>query len=293
MATDDDPEPDIKEQARELRRQGLSITQIAYALGRRAHAPVARWVADVPPPEWTKRPRAKDDLRAKARELRADGRSLLEIATALGVAKSSVSLWVRDLPIPDGLRERAAHAHRINGQRWLRDRARREYERQQVKAAARALVGLVSDRELMLVGVVLYWAEGAKDKPYARREKVSFINSDSEVIILFQRWLDLMKVPEEDRRYRLSIHVSADLESAHAWWSQVAGIPVDRFDRPTLKRHNPQTVRLNIGDSYHGCLVISVCKSRVLYQQVDGLFHGIVAGATASAPAAQGPPRTG
>jgi transcriptional regulator with XRE-family HTH domain len=287
------PDPDIKERARELRRQGLSVSQIAAQLRLRSPSPVRRWVADIPAPAWTRRPRAKDDLRCRARQLRAGGSSLREIAIELGVAKSSVSLWVRDMPVPEGLRERAAHAHRINGERWLRDRARREAERQEVKAVARAFVGPLSDRELTLVGAALYWAEGAKDKPYARREKVALINSDSEVIILFQRWLDLMSVPEEDRRYRLSIHESADLESAHVWWSQVTGVPIDRFDRPTLKRHNPRTVRLNVGAGYHGCLVISVCKSRVLYQQIDGLFKGLVAGVTALSSAAEVPPTTG
>ena len=53
-----------------------------------------------PPPEWTRRPNAKDDLRARARELRAQGLDYEEIAAALGVAKSSVSLWVRDLARP-------------------------------------------------------------------------------------------------------------------------------------------------------------------------------------------------
>jgi hypothetical protein len=119
------------------------------------------------------------------------------------------------------------------------------------------------------------------------------INSDAEVIILFQRWLDLLSVPEDDRRYRLSVHESADVESAHTWWSRVTGVPVDRFDRPTLKRHNPRTVRLNIGAGYHGCLVISVCKSRVLYQQIDGLFHGLVAGVTGRSSAAQASTTTG
>ena len=144
MAIDkDDPEPDIKERARQLRCQGLSVSQIMAQLRLRSTSPVQRWVADIPPPAWTRRPRAKDELRCRARQLRADGRSPREIATQLGVAKSSVSRWVRDMPVPEGLRERAAHAHRINGQRWLRDRARRESERQQVKAAAR---GLSSDR---------------------------------------------------------------------------------------------------------------------------------------------------
>src|SRR2546429_5663242 len=58
---------------------------------------------DEPPPEWTRRPNAKDDIRAHARKLRAQGLDYEEIAGALGVAKSSVSLWVRDLPIPQRL----------------------------------------------------------------------------------------------------------------------------------------------------------------------------------------------
>jgi len=52
----------------------------------------------VPPPDWTRRPNAKDDRHAQARELRTKGLSYNEIAARLGVSKSSVSLWVRDLP---------------------------------------------------------------------------------------------------------------------------------------------------------------------------------------------------
>jgi transposase-like protein len=271
----------LKEQAREMRRAGMSVSRIAHELGVRSASVVQRWVADVPAPAWTRRPRAKDDIRLRARELRIAGKSLKEIARELVVSTSSVSVWVRDLPVPPGLRERAAHAHRINSERWLRERARRENERQRVKQAARDLVGAVSDRELMLLGAVLYWAEGAKDKAYDRREHVALINSDVQVIRLFQRWLDLMGVPEEDRRYRLSIHESADVDAAHQFWSGVTGVPVSRFSRPTLKRHTPRTIRLNVGDSYHGCLVVSVCRSRVLYQQIEGLFGGVVDGCAA------------
>jgi transposase-like protein len=265
----------LKEQARDMRRAGMSVSRIAHELGVHSTSVVQRWVADLPPPPWTRRPNAKDDDRLRARELRLEGGSLKEIARELEVAPSTVSVWVRDLPVPPGLRERAAHAHRINGQRWLRERARREDERRRVKQAARDRVGFVSERELMLVGAILYWAEGAKDKPYDRREHVALINSDVQVIRLFQRWLDLMGVPEEDRRYRLSIHESADVGAAQDFWSEVTGVPVSRFARPTLKRHEPKTIRRNVGDGYRGCLVISVCKSRVLYQQIEGLFTGL------------------
>jgi len=42
--------------------------------------------------------RGKVKEQEAARVLRAEGHTLADIATKLGVAKSSVSLWVRDVP---------------------------------------------------------------------------------------------------------------------------------------------------------------------------------------------------
>jgi transposase-like protein len=266
---------ETKAEARRLRAEGMSVAGIARDLGVQSTSVVQRWVADIPPPEWTRRPNAKDELRAKARSMRGDGASLKQIAAALGVATSSVSVWVRDMPTPDGLAEGAARAAVMRGARWRKAKAARERERQAVKAAAEQVVGQLSARELLLLGVILYWAEGSKDKPYDRREFVALINRDVSLINLFLRWLDLLSVPEEDRRYRLSIHETADLDVAHEFWVGATGIPLERFSRPTLKRHNVTTKRLNVADEYYGCMIVSVCKSRVLYQRIDGLFRGI------------------
>ena len=46
--------------------------------------------------------------------------------------------------------------------------------------------------------------------------------------------------------------------------------PADQFRTPTLKRHNPKTVRKNIGDDYHGCLRIDVRRSSGLYRRIEG-----------------------
>lgn len=266
---------EIKEQARALRRDGASVSQIAGALGVRSTSVVQRWVADLPAPAWTARPRAKDDKRQEARELRRTGATLSQIAEKLSVSTSSVSVWVRDIPIPEELLECARHVRRTSSHRWLREGVAREAERQAVKQQAQELVGPVSDRELLLLGVILYWAEGAKDKAYDRREHVVVINSDAQMIALFLRWLDLVGVPEEDRRYRLSIHESADLDAAHEFWSHVTGVEQSRFQRPTIKRHRPRTNRRNITSDYHGCLVVGVCRSRVLYQRIEGWMRGI------------------
>jgi transposase len=48
-------------------------------------------------------PERKDGVRATARELRAQGHDYEEIANYLGVSKSSVSLWVRDVPVSSRL----------------------------------------------------------------------------------------------------------------------------------------------------------------------------------------------
>lgn len=56
----------------------------------------------------------KDGEREQARELRRAGWSLLAIARELGVAKSSVSLWVRDLPRPNPVPRRAPRARPLS-----------------------------------------------------------------------------------------------------------------------------------------------------------------------------------
>jgi transcriptional regulator with XRE-family HTH domain len=231
-----------------------------------------------PPPEWTKRPNAKDDLREKARELRLQGMTYDQIQVELGCSKSSISLWVRDLPKPaarytDEERQALMHAG------LARLRAAGDQERKDAKQAARDEIGRLSDRELFIAGVALYWAEGTKDKPYRRCEVLQFINSDPQVIGLYLRWLELLGVTRDRMRFRVSIHETAEVPTAERYWAAVAGVDVSTFQRATLKRHNPKTVRKNTGGAYQGCLVIYVTKSADLYRRMEGAWYGIVLGA--------------
>jgi len=60
----------LREQAIALRRQGKSLRQIKQILGPIGNQALSDALRGEPPPEWTRRPRAKDELRARARELR-------------------------------------------------------------------------------------------------------------------------------------------------------------------------------------------------------------------------------
>ena len=55
--------------------------------------------------------RGKVEEQEKARVLRAQNRTLADIAQTLGVSKSSVSLWVRDVPFTPTFRLRGPHRH--------------------------------------------------------------------------------------------------------------------------------------------------------------------------------------
>lgn len=269
----------LRERAIALRREGLSLRRISEELGVRSKETLSRLVQGEPPAEWTKRPRAKDDLRDRARELRRQGRTYNEIQAELGCSKSSVSLWVRDLPHPEPKCTPEEQRARMNAG-LARLRAEQDRERQAIKQAAGAAIGELSDRELFVLGVGLYWAEGQKSKPYARREAVTFINSDPGVIRVYLAWLDLLGIAPERLTYRVMIHESADVAAAEAYWADLVQVDVSIFQRTTLKKHNPKTVRKNTGDDYRGCLVIRVRQGADLYCRIEGWWSGIVTDAT-------------
>jgi hypothetical protein len=81
---------------------------------------------------------------------------------------------------------------------------------------------------------------------------------------------DTAGVPRTGLTYRVYIHQSADIAAAQIFWIKVSGASPEQFRRPTLKRHNPKTLRRNVGEDYHGCLRIDVPRSAVLYLKIEG-----------------------
>lgn len=94
-------------EARRLRVDpGMSRSQLMKHFGV-GNGRLSEWLRGLDPPEWTRRPRAKDDLRDLAVEMRLDGYSVPRIAAELAVSKSSAYLWTRHLPLDRTPEERA------------------------------------------------------------------------------------------------------------------------------------------------------------------------------------------
>jgi len=267
-----------REEARRLRVDpGLSTSQLMkhFNVGS---ATLTDWLRGIEPPEWTRRPNAKDEVRAQAIELRKQGWSVNDLAIRLGVAKSTAYLWVKHIPLdPDSerARQKQEHAALMIAGRWEEQRAARDRREAEVRAEAAVELGAIDDRDLLLGGALAYMCEGAKSKPWRRLDRLIFINSDPRLLRLFLGFLATQGRLPDSLRYRVHIHETADAEAAGDWWAERLAVPRELFQRPTIKHHNPATVRANTGADYHGCLIITVPKSRELYWKVEGVMDAL------------------
>jgi hypothetical protein len=176
------------------------------------------------------------------------------------------------MPRPERLSYEECRKRAAEGSRryWEIERPAREAEREAVRAAAAGQIGTLSKREILIAGAIAYWCEGKKSKPYRRQARVVFINSDPGLVTFFLRFLGEAGVEPSQLRFRVHIHVTADVPAAEEFWRGITRAEPAQFLRTTLKRHNPRTVRKNVGAEYHGCLVIDVRQSADLYRRIEG-----------------------
>lgn len=166
--------------------------------------------------------RGKLAQRERARELRADGWTMPDIAVELGVSRSSVSLWTRDVEFAPRPR-RQARAPRPN-----RLHEARVAEVDELNREGAERLGVLDERAFLVAGAALYAGEGAKGDG-----AVCFANSDPRMISFFCAWLRrFFDIDESRLRVRLYLHEELDLEAAVTFWSNLTRIPTSQFNKP-------------------------------------------------------------
>jgi hypothetical protein len=203
--------------------------------------------------------RGKLAERQQARQLRRTGLPLAEIGGRLGVSKSSVSLWVRDvafepLPVPVRGRRRGPNALQ----------RRRQAEIDRLVEEGRARIGRLTEREFLVAGVALYAGEGSK-----RDGEVRFANTDPRMVGFFCAWFRrFFEVDEARLRVRLYLHEGLDLAASVAFWSRMTGIPPAQYRAvpdPTI-RHTKHV---------HGCVSIGYSCSAT-HRSIMGLVSALL-----------------
>jgi hypothetical protein len=206
--------------------------------------------------------RGKVEQQEQARAMRARNMTLHDIATELGVSKSSVSLWVRDVPFTPSKR-------RTGPQK--RSHPLREAKLAQIAALnAEGLdrIGTLTDDSFFAAGVALYAGEGSKTDG-----AVKFANTDPAMVSFFCAWLRRFFLIDERRlRVRVYLHEGLDLDAAEAHWSGVTGVPREQFGKSYRAKPDP-SIRRNKHE--FGCVYISYACAPT-HRRIMGLVRALL-----------------
>jgi hypothetical protein len=219
--------------------------------------------------------------RNDAIRLREKGYSYREILREIPVAKSTLSLWLRKIGLSERQEQRLTMKRLEAGRRGAQARRNKRLKvTEEIKDRARSeILRLnIGKKELWLMGVMLYWAEGKKEKESSPSGSVRFSNSDPIMLKLFCKWLvEVCNVPEGQLTYDLYLHESHKhrLTEILKYWTDILGVGRKGIQKVYFKRHLTRTKRNNVGTSYFGQLMIGVRKSTYLNRKIAGWIEGI------------------
>lgn len=181
--------------------------------------------------------------RKTALELRATGKSYSQIRKELGVSKSTLSYWLRNHPLNKEQLVLLRDWNQVRIEKFRQTMKSKREKRWEIvlEEQKRTLLPL-SERELFLAGLFLYWGEGAKTRGH-----VSISNTDPKILKFALYWLvEILNIPKE--RIRIGLHLYKDMSVSEEikYWSRVLGISKSQFNKPYIKKSN------RVGLSYKG-----------------------------------------
>ena len=212
----------------------------------------------------------------RAVELRGEGMSYSLISEQLGVSKSTLSNWLKDLPYTPN-EEVVFRTRRGQGTYGLLRRQMRIDEISMLKAQGISEVGKVSKRDLWMIGLGLWIGEGSKTM-----EQIRLVNSDPRVIQLFIRWLrEICELKDENITIAMHLYPDSDEISSMKYWMNITKLPMKQFRKTQIDRRLDKK-RLKIGKTPYGTLHISVAsngnpeKGVRLYRRMMGWISGVI-----------------
>ena len=215
-------------------------------------------------------------IKFRVRKLRREkGLTFKEIIAMMPhLSKSTVSAWVHDIIL------KPEHEKRILEKQLKRRWAFQEYNNQKrleaeirknsIMARAKEEIKKLSQRDLLIAGCSLFWAEGHKKSLHS----IEFTNSDPKIIMLEMRFFrEILKIPENKFHCRLTLHPGLNVSKAKKFWSFLTGISENLFHKPYIKPPKSRTGKMfNI--LYNGTLAIVIHDTNKL-NQIKGYTQGL------------------
>lgn len=212
--------------------------------------------------------------------MRRHGLSYRQILNSVPVAKSTLSLWLRDVGLAKRQKQELSERRAAGALRGARSRhLQKEKVMGEIISSAKSEITSLSIRERWLIGIALYWAEGSKEKEYKSGSSLIFNNSDPRMIKLYIKWLEQnLQLPRTRIHLTLYIHETKrnEIETIRHFWTSYLKFPSHAIQGIYFKKGSTKTVRNNTGSLYYGTLRVTVSTSSSLNRKVAGWIEGIV-----------------
>lgn len=213
----------------------------------------------------------KIEERKKARDMRSRGCSVKEITDALGVAKSSVSVWVRDIELTS--EQKSALSDRCY--QWgAKNKGAQTNKRVAAEARDRwrnkGYEIAVEDIDFRVI-CALYWGEGAKVTPGT----ASISNSDAGLLRLWGKWIISMGYLNR-MNFRVQYYSENGISEEQIWekWKNDLDFILDEHRRKFTKCViNRASQRKKIGSLPYGTANLSVYSVELLANIFGGIDY--------------------
>ncbi|MBU1092465.1 helix-turn-helix domain-containing protein [Patescibacteria group bacterium] len=206
-------------------------------------------------------------LKTEAIKLRKDGSSYNDITEKLGVAKSTLSYWLKSVHLKPEYRKRF-YTNRIQnltrGPQSQKERRAREIKKIIGQSENEIRTPLSFDA-YRLMGAALYWAEGSKGNSF------EITNSDPYLILFFVRWVEtVFNIPAKNLKARLNIYPQQNDLKIKKFWSDLTSVPLGNFGKTYVK---PLSKGYKKNNLYYGTIKIYVPKSTDRKHMVFGWIN--------------------
>ncbi len=212
----------------------------------------------------------------KAIRLRKEGKTYSEILKVIPVAKSTLSLWLRNVGLAKRQIQKITEKKRAGQLRGALVRKNQRIEiTEKLREKGRGEIGKLSQRELWLFGIALYWAEGSKEHTYGS-QVVKFTNSDPKMITVFVHWLrEICNVPISDITFEIYIHENhkARVLEIRKYWAKQLDLSVSYFDRIYFKKNIVKNIQKEC--LYYGQVRVNMRRSSTLLRTLMGWTLGV------------------
>ncbi len=178
----------------------------------------------------------------RALQLRLQGYSYGEISKKLNIPKSTLSGWLHNLELSEKARNRIRGRVKLGVLNGLikHNKKQTHLARQRmakIRSEAQSELRIINTRELWLIGIALYWAEGYK-RPVVRNGKirthhpVSLANSDPQLVKIFIGFLrKICKIPKEKIHAEIRIFEHMNQDQILNFWQKITGLSKNNFSK--------------------------------------------------------------